>query len=1223
MLFNKYQYNQFSINKRGYSQSSPAYNEEGKGFWVKWILGIEKNDTKAKILADKLRHLQKARHSALPDIIEYGYDEEQKAFAIVYELLEQVQTLEDRVHNLFDLKTQGAISGLIDLADCLKELHLKFKINHGDIHPANILIDKNGQFYLVDFGLADITKTLSQTKDLEIFASAFAAPEKLSKLGSKGFPFQADIFSIGKVVEWFFDERQEQLAEEETKHLQNLLAENPANRPNWLQVIDLLKNFAVASETEAVQVTFRSGYLPEVLDLLNSTTPIFDISPNKPKNYDIDYFVDIVLGNFICKGVMWVKSERKLVFNSFSILEGDDERKRKDGKKLPFKFNYLTEGTWNKADLTPHFQKWFEQKQKQVSLRENRKAVRDELGFYRELLEKEKEVIAKNSLRLQYSNYEVKGDEIIFTIKQNDKSSSVGFVLKHIEDGNDVNSEGFEYVVSANADRKQNKEAVEFAGKPYEFHTKDWLLKIKDCERLKKDSIPQSGFLFENTNKKEEEKNRQLDAIRKVDKNEVQNPDLIYFLFKPQDLPYSSSDYSPLEKVWQVDNNKNPLEYSDNQTKAIRNALTKTPLSVIQGPPGTGKTTVITEIVFQILAQKPEAKILITSQTNNAVDQVLENLLKNEIPILRLSGITKPRIQSVRKHTLDRKLEGWKQQVRETAEKNFKKEETKFLESLKGQNPFALSITEIILKQTDWKKAKQNIENIVGRVQNLNQLHNLPNDRESAIEKIERVLQIDLSSFLKLHDLHRDWIVTINSLDEKSAINQKLIDSIRVIGATCNHIAAKKYAKYNFEFDYVIMDESGKATTAEALVPIITGKNLIYVGDHRQLRPMLTSTREVESWLREKFKKEAGELENWEDYFNRPSLFEQVITNVDYDYKAQLTECRRSSAEQVKLTSKCFYEPEGDEEIQSVNRDISAEHNLPLAIDSSLFFIDIGSHYKNEKDNNSSSFNKQSATIIPEILELLNKYEKVKDYSFGVITGYTAQFRELKKNIDKKRFQGKINSICKWNKPEDKLTVSVVDRFQGLERDIVIVDLVKSGAGLDLGFLEVPNRINVALSRQKKLLIIVGDYHGIINAKTRRLNGEKAALQNYLELLKKDWVVKAEQIQGLFPFKKNTLSDTAQKENPIIEKQIPTTGNKKIVPIDSVISAYNKCNKNDAGMVNTKDLYNQLCKEIRGFKPNEYYSRGFGEFYKKIGIFDVIKIDEDTKFVKLKNEFTK
>jgi superfamily I DNA and/or RNA helicase len=92
-------------------------------------------------------------------------------------------------------------------------------------------------------------------------------------------------------------------------------------------------------------------------------------------------------------------------------------------------------------------------------------------------------------------------------------------------------------------------------------------------------------------------------------------------------------------------------------------------------------------------------------------------------------------------------------------------------------------------------------------------------------------------------------------------------------------------------------------------------------------------------------------------------------------------------------------------------------------------------------------------------LELLNKYDKGKRlfYWRNHRLHSTIPF-ELKKNIDKKRFQGKINSICKWNKTEDKLTVSVVDRFQGLERDIVIVDLVKSGAGLNLGFLEVPNQ---------------------------------------------------------------------------------------------------------------------------------------------------------------------
>jgi superfamily I DNA and/or RNA helicase len=98
-------------------------------------------------------------------------------------------------------------------------------------------------------------------------------------------------------------------------------------------------------------------------------------------------------------------------------------------------------------------------------------------------------------------------------------------------------------------------------------------------------------------------------------------------------------------------------------------------------------------------------------------------------------------------------------------------------------------------------------------------------------------------------------------------------------------------------------------------------------------------------------------------------------------------------------------------------------------------------------------------------------------------------------NSDKKiQKVGLKQHIHSWNKQEEKLSVSVVDRFQGLERDIIIVDLVKSGAGLHLGFLEVPNRINVALSRQKKLLIIVGDYHGIVNAKTtKRLEPRKSS----------------------------------------------------------------------------------------------------------------------------------
>jgi superfamily I DNA and/or RNA helicase len=1052
MLFDKYQYNEEEIKKRGYSQHCMAENAEGTCFWVKWILGIEKNDIKLTMLRDRLRSLQGAKHPCLPDIIEYNFDTEQGAYAVVYKYLEDIESLENKVTAL---NIQNIMSGLIDLADCLNSLHSKYTINHGDIHPGNIFVDKNGQFFLIDFQLFEITRTLSQEKNIEIFAKDFAAPEKFDRLGS-GFPYQSDIYSFGKIVDWIFREHKEEIPEEQNLELQRLLSDKPDNRPRWQEVIEFLKKNPVLSETKNIRIDRSRVQLPpELLSEFNTAPPIFDIAPNKPDNPRYSYFLNVVINNIVLT-CSWIEIEHKLLINNIDYDNEYIEKKILYGEKLPFKVQFTE--NYNGHDLTPYFKKWFSKKQSQRSLRNQGKHIRSELQFYRELLEKELDVITQNSLRLKYSQWKRDDDgDLVFYIHDAEKNSERSFLLKHIENGNAVNSDGNEYIIQANADRKQNKDNVQFSGKPYEYEERRdrdnnsfYLFKIKDCE-LKEKDMPKSGYIFENTAQKDQEKRRQLDAITKAEKNEVQEPKLIYALFTPDQLPPAEfPSYDPLDCVYQKDKNGRELEYSSNQNKAIRNAVSKSPLSIIQGPPGTGKTTVITEIVFQILAKEPQAKILITSQTNNAVDQVLENLIKNRIPILRLNAVTALNIkEEVREHTLNKKLEHWKLQVKETAEKNFKN------------------------------------------------------------------IQYDSIENEKLDQLHRDWLYIVSSIDENSEINKKLIDSIRVIGATCNHIAAKKYSsKWDFKFDYVIMDEAGKATIAESLVPIIMGNNLVFVGDHRQLRPMLTTTWTVEKWLREKFEKEADGLDGWDDYINRPSLFEQVITKIDQNYKSQLTECRRLPTEQVKLTSKYFYESEGDEAIEPVPREISEEHNLPLTINSSLLFIDIGSNYKNEKDKDKSSFNKESAKIVIDILKCLNKYDEIKKYSFGIIACYKAQYYLLKKETDKLKGRGDLNSVCKWQRPENKFLVSVVDRFQGLECDIIILDLVKSGASLDLGFMEVPNRINVALSRNKRLLVIVGDYHGIVNARTRK--GEKAALQSYLENIKQKWIIPAERVQGLF-----------------------------------------------------------------------------------------------------------
>ena len=1046
MLFDKYQYIDENVSKRGYSQTCVVRNVQGNSFFAKWILGLQKGSVESMILRDNLRHLQKAAHPLLPKIIDHGYDEDSNAYAIVYQYIEAT-ALDDGIRGL---KYDEVVMGLSEVADCLSYLQANGNITHGNLTPANIVLDNRHNFYLIDFGLSDIIGSLTQDQKLLDYA-AFVAPEKFTD--KKYFPYQSDIYSFGKILEWTIEKYKDSLPKENLKwyydssFYNKILAKEPAERPLWKDVVEFMKQIRTSSETKYIYTDYTQlGNSDDILERLNSSIPEFDVSPTEGQ----ELLVRIHSEKYSFKA-LWKNNDCLVIIG---IEDKNDSYVPSRIDRLDFKVIFTTDHPTS-AEISKYFYRWYQRKKRETKLlKRNREAIKDRLGFYKELVDKEIEVIQSHSLKLQYSSIEVVGNEVHFILKENEKCTSRAGILKHIDDGNDVNADSVRYIVSANGN--VGKESVLFVGTPMKLKQiggkdkdeKQNCFIIKDVEHFDKDKMPISGFIKEDDEIKIEEKRRQKDAIDKVLRNDVQNVDLIYYLFSPDKLQGDRIDYRKYNINVQQ---KGIKEYSYNQTKAIVNALQRTPLSVIQGPPGTGKTTVITEIVFQLLAQKPDSKILITSQTNNAVDQVLENLLKNDISILRLSGLSEPRIEAIKKHTLNKKLSGWKDLTRKKAIANFKANESQY---------------------------------------------------ESRAD------------FEQLKILHEDWLSTLAGLKDESAINQRLVDSIRVIGATCNHIASKKYSKFNFEFDYVIMDESGKATVAESLVPIIMGNNLIFVGDHRQLRPMLTADKEVEKWLRKKFNINPEDYDGFDEYYNRPSLFEDVITVIDENFKTQLTECRRSSEEQVRLTSKCFYEPEGDVPIEYVGRPQVNEHNLPLTIEGSVFMIDIGSEYENEVGDGKSSFNRVSEKVVGELLNYLDKYDKIKEYSVGVITGYSAQYRKLFSQTKKMA----LKNIPKWKVPrdEDKFTVSVIDRFQGLERDIVVVDLVKSGVNLKLGFLETPNRINVALSRQKRLLIIVGDYNGIINAKPMRCQEEKCALQNYLKMIREECVIKSEDLKTLF-----------------------------------------------------------------------------------------------------------
>ena len=94
--------------------------------------------------------------------------------------------------------------------------------------------------------------------------------------------------------------------------------------------------------------------------------------------------------------------------------------------------------------------------------------------------------------------------------------------------------------------------------------------------------------------------------------------------------------------VISLDKNGKPVNFQEAQKDAVLKSLYRKPLTIIQGPPGTGKTTVIAEIILQILKRDRQAKILITSQTNLAVDNAIERLSgKRIVRPLRIGNIDK------------------------------------------------------------------------------------------------------------------------------------------------------------------------------------------------------------------------------------------------------------------------------------------------------------------------------------------------------------------------------------------------------------------------------------------------------------------------------------------------------------------------------------------------------------------------------------------------------
>lgn len=462
--------------------------------------------------------------------------------------------------------------------------------------------------------------------------------------------------------------------------------------------------------------------------------------------------------------------------------------------------------------------------------------------------------------------------------------------------------------------------------------------------------------------------------------------------------------------------------------EAVKKALGTKDLFLIQGPPGTGKSTVITELVCQILKGNPDEKILIASQSHVAVDHVINKIVRllPDKRIIRIGRNEKISEQS-QNLIMSEQINKWVNSVKE-----------------KSKN----QLIKYIDNNLNYEKDK--IEEM------LNCKELIPSEEENNKNLIKAE---------KLILLTREWHRRLGKLEEFDEI---FANKASIIAATCLGIASRNVLN-DIDFDWVIVDEAARATPLELLVPLIRGKKIILVGDHRQLPPVI-NTKLSKLKLEEKGLRECDlEISLFEDLYEKMSYESKVILNTQYRMHPDIS----------NMIGEVFY-PNID-----INTSIKAEdrnHNLDFWPISIKWKDTSKCNNCNEVDDLSSKKNPLEAKLILNELENIEKmYRKnnIKDIYISVISGYNAQ-KNLLYNLIKPNDREKWTNI--------KIIIDNVDAFQGSETDIVIYSLVRCNNKYKIGFLNDERRLNVALSRGKCCLIIVGNIYFAQKAKSFRGN---------------------------------------------------------------------------------------------------------------------------------------
>lgn len=415
------------------------------------------------------------------------------------------------------------------------------------------------------------------------------------------------------------------------------------------------------------------------------------------------------------------------------------------------------------------------------------------------------------------------------------------------------------------------------------------------------------------------------------------------------------------------------------QEKAVNQVLCAKEVAVVHGPPGTGKTTTLVEAVYETLHR--ENQVMVSAQSNTAVDWIAEKLVDRGISVLRIGNPTRVNDKMLA-FTYERRFEAH------------------------SDYPELWQIRKTIREMT-------------GRL------------RKSGREDRER-----------LHNQLTKLRVRATGLEIR--IDTELFTEARVIA--CTLVGAASRVLERKRFSSLFIDEAAQAIEAACWIAISRADRVILAGDHCQLPPTIKCIEAARGGLGR-------------------TLLEKVVLHKP-ETVSLLKIQYRMHEDIMRFPSRWFYHDELEAAPEVKYRGI-------LDFDTPVSWIDTSELDLQEKAvaEGTGRLNTGEAELL--VRELKNYRERIgirrileEHIDFGVISPYRAQVHYLRHLLKKEPFFRPCRRL---------ITVHTVDGFQGQERDVIMISLVRANEKGQIGFLRDLRRMNVAITRARMKLLILGE----------------------------------------------------------------------------------------------------------------------------------------------------